>query len=213
MRWLALLPQWTWVWVNSGSWWWTGRPGVLRFMGSQRVGHDWATELNWTEPLPACSISHSPVCSPKRGNSRFLDLHEPPMKMIGLACAYRRRKQVLFYCYINCSLIFPEIKFYDHFPPVLWVCTIGLIYLSLLWGWGSLWCSNAKSMVDDRYFVFIYIWIIFLFVFLLDELFAIQGIFISSFTHQYSHFFLHWSLAFLTVETLCEVVCSIALYY
>ena len=38
-----------WVWVNSGSWWWTGRPGVLRFMGSQRVGHDWATELNWTE--------------------------------------------------------------------------------------------------------------------------------------------------------------------
>ena len=35
------------VWVNSGSWWWTGRPGVLRFMGSQRVRHDWATELNW----------------------------------------------------------------------------------------------------------------------------------------------------------------------
>ena len=41
--------QWTWVWVNSGRWWWTGRPGVLRFMGSQRVRHDWATELNWTE--------------------------------------------------------------------------------------------------------------------------------------------------------------------
>ena len=39
--------QWTWVWVNSVSWWWTGRPGVLRFMGFQRVGHDWATELNW----------------------------------------------------------------------------------------------------------------------------------------------------------------------
>ena len=35
------------VWVNSGSWWWTGRPGVLQFMGSQRVGHDWVTELNW----------------------------------------------------------------------------------------------------------------------------------------------------------------------
>ena len=35
------------VWVNSGSWWWTGRPGVLRFTGSQRVRHDWATELNW----------------------------------------------------------------------------------------------------------------------------------------------------------------------
>ena len=39
--------KWTWVWVNSWSWWRTGRPRVLRFMGSQRVGHDWATELNW----------------------------------------------------------------------------------------------------------------------------------------------------------------------
>ena len=46
--WMASLTRWMWVWVNSGSWWWTGRPGVLRFMGSQRVGHDWATELNWT---------------------------------------------------------------------------------------------------------------------------------------------------------------------
>ena len=47
--WMASLTQWTWDWVNSRSWWWTGRPGVLQFMGSQRVGHDWATELNWTE--------------------------------------------------------------------------------------------------------------------------------------------------------------------
>ena len=46
--WMASVTQWTWVWVNSGSWWWTGRPGVLWFMGSQRVGHDWVTELNWT---------------------------------------------------------------------------------------------------------------------------------------------------------------------
>ena len=43
------LTQWTWVWVISGSWWWTGRPGVLRLMWLQRVGHDWETELNWTE--------------------------------------------------------------------------------------------------------------------------------------------------------------------
>ena len=46
--WMASLTQWTWVWVNSRSWSWTGRPGVLRFLGSQRVGQDWATELNWT---------------------------------------------------------------------------------------------------------------------------------------------------------------------
>ena len=43
-----------WVWVNSGSWWRTGRPGVLQFMGSQRVGHDWVTELNWTEESWTC---------------------------------------------------------------------------------------------------------------------------------------------------------------
>ena len=42
--WMASLTQWTWVWVNSGSWWWTGRPGVLQLMGSQRVRHNWATE-------------------------------------------------------------------------------------------------------------------------------------------------------------------------
>ena len=47
--WMASPTQWTWVWVNSGSWWWTGRPGMLQFMGSQRVKHNWAAELNWTE--------------------------------------------------------------------------------------------------------------------------------------------------------------------
>ena len=46
--WMASLTRWTWVWANSGSWRWTGRPGVLWLMGSQRVGHDWVTELNWT---------------------------------------------------------------------------------------------------------------------------------------------------------------------
>ena len=50
LSWMASLTWWTWVWVNSRSWWWTGRPGVLWFMGLQRVGHDWVTELNWTEP-------------------------------------------------------------------------------------------------------------------------------------------------------------------
>ena len=53
MRWLDGMSPW--VWVNSGSWWWTGRPGMLWFMGLQRVGHDWATEMNWTE-LMNCNI-------------------------------------------------------------------------------------------------------------------------------------------------------------
>ena len=63
--WMALLTQWIWVWVDSGSWWWTGRPGMLRFMGSQRVGHDWATELNWNgehvESMPWALEYFSPV--------------------------------------------------------------------------------------------------------------------------------------------------------
>ena len=49
---MASPTQWTWLWVNSGNWWWTGRPGVLQSMGLQRVVHDWATEVNWTE----CSL-------------------------------------------------------------------------------------------------------------------------------------------------------------
>ena len=47
--WMTSPTQWTWVWVNSRSWWWTGRPGVLQTTGLQRVGYDWVTELNWTE--------------------------------------------------------------------------------------------------------------------------------------------------------------------
>ena len=65
---MAWPTQWTWVWLDSGSWWWTGRPGVLRFMGWQRIGHDRATEMNWSiawsfwwpapiqEPTKSCLI-------------------------------------------------------------------------------------------------------------------------------------------------------------
>ena len=49
--WMASPTRWTWVWVNSGSWCWAGRPGVQQSTGSQRVGHDWGTELNWTEKI------------------------------------------------------------------------------------------------------------------------------------------------------------------
>ena len=47
--WMASLTPWTWVWASSRSWWWTMKPGVLQSMGSQRVGHDWVTELNWKD--------------------------------------------------------------------------------------------------------------------------------------------------------------------
>ena len=72
--WMASPTQWTWIWVNSSSWWWTGRPGVLQCMGLQRVGHDIATELNWRScslplpsfqypwlqvPIPSCHLLHA----------------------------------------------------------------------------------------------------------------------------------------------------------
>ena len=54
--WMASLTWWTWIWASSGSWWWIGKPGMLQSMGSQKhdmglQGHDWATEVNWTEKL------------------------------------------------------------------------------------------------------------------------------------------------------------------
>ena len=54
--WMASPTRWTWVWTSSGSWWWTGKPGMLQSMGLQRVGHNWVTELNWTEWLMMSSI-------------------------------------------------------------------------------------------------------------------------------------------------------------
>ena len=56
--WMTSLTWGTWVWVNSGSWWWTGRPCVLQFLGFQRVRHDWVTELNWFW-LPEMSVNCS----------------------------------------------------------------------------------------------------------------------------------------------------------
>ena len=68
--WIASPTRWTWVWVNSGSWWCTGRPGVLRFMGSQRVGHDWVTELNWTDTSIWVSVFKSLWYIPRSGTAR-----------------------------------------------------------------------------------------------------------------------------------------------
>ena len=77
--WMASLTQWTRVWVSSGSWWWTGKPGMLQSMGSQRVGLNWVTELNrlnWTflwfwwrmEIMAKCDRTmHLSKCSERRG--------------------------------------------------------------------------------------------------------------------------------------------------
>ena len=71
--WMASPTWWTWVWVNSERWWWTGRPGMLRFMGSPRVGHRWVTELNWTYIMDYLLFLHDTVFQMKgEGNAKFL---------------------------------------------------------------------------------------------------------------------------------------------
>ena len=75
--WMGSPTQWTWVWVNSGSWWRTGRPGVLQSMELQRVRHNWATEMKWTELnwwLTYDSVSTQGICEKK-----FSKIKEPVM--------------------------------------------------------------------------------------------------------------------------------------
>jgi len=55
--WMASPTQWTWVWVNSGSWWWTGRPRMLQYMGPQRVGYEWVTEKSWIDTIIIWKLS------------------------------------------------------------------------------------------------------------------------------------------------------------
>ena len=79
--WMASPTQWTWIWISSGSWWWTGKPGVLQFMGLQRVRHDWATELKWTEGR----IGFFPLVF----SSNFSDLKNKEKGEISIFIGYR----------------------------------------------------------------------------------------------------------------------------
>ena len=129
--WMASLTRWTWFWASSGSWWWTGKPGVLQSMGSQRVGHDWVTELNWIlwkSVIFACT--HNSIFS------RFFDELEHPqwefifLPIFAVLPSFRNALQTLlcikaiwtrafsscsavsfweteagpFYCFISCSV-------------------------------------------------------------------------------------------------------------
>ena len=63
MRWLeGITTRWTWAWASSGSWWWTGRPGVLHSMVSQRVGNNWESELNWNDLIYKVKVKVTQVC-------------------------------------------------------------------------------------------------------------------------------------------------------
>ena len=94
--WMASLTRWTWVWENSGSWWWTGRPGMLQFMGLQRVRHDWATELNWTELIAP--------------NNHFMLINSGSMHLTFLDTTYEQDHKEFEFCFwlISLSIMFSK---------------------------------------------------------------------------------------------------------
>ena len=141
---MASLTQWTWVWVNSRSWWLTGRPGVLRFMESLRVGHDWATELNWTDVISNFLASGygSCICF------QFLKIHQVYTYTHLAYFYFTVAFQGLFTC---CgSLLFVngdnylKLKPFTVFIPFPWMCTTRTHWLykkvvSLFLNWYTFW--------------------------------------------------------------------------
>ena len=94
--WMASLTRWTWVWVNSGIWWWTWRPGVLRFMGLQRVGHNWVTDLIRSDlyghehQIESCGGQLENISqNPKLNNSWQSELGNEKNKWIKLYTIYK----------------------------------------------------------------------------------------------------------------------------
>ena len=127
---MASLTRWTWVWVNSGSWWWTGRPGMLRFMGLQRVGHDQGTEKQ-TNKEPATFFKRTYVNIPQlpglllsvpRTQRRLL----PTQISIGEAYTLTGKSDSVFCGVIvlspesQCTQDFFCALQESLFPPVLW---------------------------------------------------------------------------------------------
>ena len=130
--WMASLTRWTWVWVSSGSWWWTGKPGVVQSIGSQRVRHNWETELNWTEVVSDSfvipwSIAHQPPLSIGFSRQEYWsgfsfpsprDLPDPEIEPVSPALASRffttasPGKFTIHYCYLmNMDWMFVHSKY------------------------------------------------------------------------------------------------------
>ena len=114
--WMASLTQWTWVWVTSGSWWWTERSGVLQSMRLQRVGHDWAAELNW--------IDH-----------RCMGLFWSFLSSVDLYF-YFCASTILFWRRYLCVIIWSQgtwfLQFYFSFSRLLWLFGIFCVSIQIL---------------------------------------------------------------------------------
>ena len=131
--WMASLTRWKWVWVNSGSWWWTGRPGVLRFMGLLRVGHDWVTELNWTAELRGSTfkelfIEAGDLCSNVIGSFRVI-------KWNNVSCGLRRQLILCKEWNVRMTNIFKKWKRESVVKNCRWYFVRDSYYNNLIWHW------------------------------------------------------------------------------
>ena len=130
---LASLTRWTWVSVNSGSWWWTGRPGVLQFMGSQRVGHDWATDLIWSDSILG-PVNKTETWSPQNKISYKTKALSPNQRSCfcsSFPFPFPKRKDSLLICpFCICSYII--LTFWNGF--LLHICITFLPVSSLIRG-------------------------------------------------------------------------------
>ena len=116
--WMASLTWWTWVWVNSRSWWWTGRPGMLLFMGLQRIGHDWAFELNWTD-VCVCVCVYSIHSFPFNSWSKwkgYSNLSLRDLKVLQLL--FKRGNRKLYHRVLILLNISSRLKL--SFPSLIW---------------------------------------------------------------------------------------------
>ena len=132
--WMASLTRWMWIWVNSGRWWWTGRPGMLWFMVSQRVGHDWATELNWTEPgfeSQPLQWKLGVLTTVSPGMSPFYDfftlIHILGFHYHGRTCCLKLYVNLTYPCLLSWCII--KISFYPSHALCLYL-TIWCAFLS-----------------------------------------------------------------------------------
>ena len=114
--------QWTWVWVNSRSWWWTGRPGVLWFMESQRVGHNWVTEPNWItyENFSLVNLCCLPTSLWYYWQTKSLCIISPPIQLLS---------------YFLCNCIFKsywEEKNYQNYIYTIFILICIITFISAL---------------------------------------------------------------------------------
>ena len=140
--WMASPTRWTWVWAGSGSWWWTEKPGVVQSVGLQRVGHNWATELNWTvwtcKPVMLTQASLHPPCRPfftlqLLQSLYYADGSASPSCLESFACSPCSEDQVLMWLVRICRMVLPSLTVSSTVYPlpcfILW-CPYSSILLT-----------------------------------------------------------------------------------